>query len=119
MFSDFGVFRSAPRMREGLAIVSDLTNKARKVGIGNKAREYNQALIGALELQNMSSIALPVCLSALAREESRGSHYRTDYPKRDDARFLKHSHVTDVDGRMQLTYSDVSHDRWPLEERRY
>jgi succinate dehydrogenase / fumarate reductase flavoprotein subunit len=119
MFSDFGIFRDASRMKEGLTIVNDLAIRAEKVGIGDKGREYNQALIGVLELQNMSSIAMPVCIGALAREESRGSHYRTDYPARDDSRFLKHTEIKKADGKLGLAFSAVHHDRWPLEERRY
>ena len=61
-------------------MVNDLAVSAERIEVGDKGREYNQALIGALEFQNMSSIALPVCIGALGREESRGSHYRTDYP---------------------------------------
>ena len=119
MFTDLGIFRTASRMREGLAIVNNLADKAEGIGVGDKAKEYNQALIGGLEFQNMSSVAQPICLSALAREESRGSHYRTDYPKRDDLRFLKHTHITRRAGELALTYADVHLDRWPLEERRY
>jgi succinate dehydrogenase / fumarate reductase, flavoprotein subunit len=119
MFSDFGIFRDASRMKEGLTIVNGLAVRAEKIGVGDKGKEYNQALIGALEFQNMSSIALPVCMGALAREESRGSHYRTDYPVRNDSRFLKHTEIKKADGKLGLTFSEVHHDRWPLEERRY
>ncbi len=119
MFLDFGVFRDAPRMKEGMVIVNGLANRAERIGMGDKGKEYNQALVGALEFENMCSIAVPVCMSALAREESRGSHYRTDYPSRDDSRFLKHTDITMIDGKLRLSYSNVLHDRWPVEERRY
>jgi succinate dehydrogenase / fumarate reductase flavoprotein subunit len=80
MFSDFGIFRRAPSMKEGLASVTSLAEAAKRIGVSDGEKEHNQALVGALELQNMASIAVPICLSALAREESRGSHYRTDFP---------------------------------------
>ena len=119
MFQDFGVFRNASGMKEGAAKVNAVAERAKKLGIGDRSMEFNQALIGALELGNMCSIAVPVCMSALAREESRGSHFRTDYPHRDDPKFLKHTDVALSDGKLALTYKSVLHDRWPLEERRY
>jgi succinate dehydrogenase / fumarate reductase flavoprotein subunit len=119
MFQNFGVFRNASRMRGGMATVSAIAEGEGKWGIKDKSMEFNQALIGALELGNMCRIAVPVCMSALAREESRGSHFRTDYPHRDDSRFLNHTDITLSSGKLALTYKSVLHDRWPVEQRRY
>ncbi|MHA1653719.1 MAG: hypothetical protein ACTSYX_05245 [Candidatus Thorarchaeota archaeon] len=54
----------------------------------------HDAIIRALELGNMLKVAECIVLGALHREESRGAHWRTDFPYRDDKRFLKHTLVT-------------------------
>ena len=57
--------------------------------------------------------------SALARTESRGSHQRTDFPQRDDQKFLKHSLAYQSDGDPRIEYLDVAITRWPPGERVY
>ena len=80
MWQDAGLLRDAAglmRMRKGL----------------EQMRVSPAAERGSLELANLHAVAELIVLSALAREESRGAHYRNDFPRRDDARFAKHSVV--------------------------
>ena len=72
-----------------------------------------------MELGNLILLARCACLGALNRNESRGAHTREDYPKRDDVNFLKHSIVTLVGGKPQLSYKDVVITKYPVEERKY
>ncbi len=119
MFDKFGMFRDSQRMREGLSEIKKLQEQASQVSINNKDRAVNQALIRFLELEGMILLAEVVAHSALKREESRGSHTRTDYPKRDDARFLNHTIITIQNGEMQVTYKPVTLGMFKLKEREY
>ncbi len=67
----------------------------------------------------MLEVAESLAFSALARKESRGSHQRTDYPDRDDQKYLKHSMAYRTDGPPRIDYKDVVITRWPPGERVY
>ncbi len=67
----------------------------------------------------MLDVAEAVAHSALSRTESRGSHQRTDYPKRDDVKFLKHTLAYRTDRAPRIDYKDVVITRWPPAERVY
>ena len=67
----------------------------------------------------MLDVAAAVAHAALAREESRGAHTRTDFPKRDDTRFLKHTLAYRTPDGPRLEYLPVTITRWPPEERKY
>ena len=73
--------------------------RRRRVGIWDTSRTFNTELVAALELANMLDVAECMLASGLRREESRGAHQRTDFPERDDERFLTHQLVErDPDG---------------------
>ena len=80
---------------------------------------FNTELTAALELEYTLDVAAAMAHSALARTESRGSHQRTDYPERDDERFLRHSLAYRTDGDPRIEYLDVVITRWPPGERVY
>jgi fumarate reductase flavoprotein subunit len=81
---------------------------------------FNTELVAALELANMLDVAECTLHSALQREESRGAHQRTDFPTRDDARFLNHALTyRDSDGSTRIERSPVTITRWPPGERVY
>jgi succinate dehydrogenase / fumarate reductase flavoprotein subunit len=119
MFRDFGIFREEKQMRRGLDRVAELREKAAKTGLSSREQRYNFGLVAALELEAMTLVAEPVALGALAREESRGSHARTDFPQRDDARFLQHTFARLVDGKTAIAYTPVTISRFPVKERTY
>ena len=74
----------------------------------------------AFELSFMLDVAEAIVTSALRREESRGAHQRTDFPARDDARFLAHSLIyRNADGSSRIEYLPVTITRWPPGERVY
>jgi succinate dehydrogenase/fumarate reductase flavoprotein subunit len=72
-----------------------------------------------LELGFLLDAAEAVAFSALARQESRGSHQRTDFPKRDDTQYLRHSLAYRTEGDPRIDYLDVVITRWPPAERVY
>ena len=85
-----GLVRSRDRMAEALALVKALKARAARVRLEDRGKVFNTDLISALELGSLVDLAETVAAGALAREESRGAHYRSDFPKRDDANWLKH-----------------------------
>jgi len=89
MTNKFGIFRTKEKMQEGLNEIKTLQQRINYVAPKNKELRFNQALIRYLELEGMLILAEAVAIGAIAREESRGSHYRTDYPQRNDTKFLK------------------------------
>jgi succinate dehydrogenase / fumarate reductase flavoprotein subunit len=119
MFNCFGVYRSKARMEHGLAELAALIQKAKGVRIADESKVFNLAVVEALELQCMLPLAETIAVCALAREESRGAHSRTDFPQRDDLRFLRHSVVRLENGRIKLVYAPVRLGRYEVKERVY
>jgi len=119
MFDDFGVYRTRERMERGLVEIARLREGAEMVHVEDGSRVFNLAVVEALELRCMLPLAEAVAVCALAREESRGAHWRTDFPHRDDARFLMHSMVGLEEGRLKLSYDPVRPGRYEVKERVY
>ncbi len=115
----FGIFREKQKMREGLDEIKKIQEQVGHVSLQNKERKLNQALIRFLELEGMLLLAEAVARGALAREESRGSHKRTDYPERDDLNFLKHTLVGLRDDTMHVSYKPVTLGVFEPRERVY
>ena len=88
-----GVFRTEELMTEAYETLLELEEKMKDYKVVDKSSVYNLDLIEALELNNMILVAKAATRAALLRKESRGGHYRDDYPERDDENFLKHTEV--------------------------
>ena len=109
--------RASPRRRHAARACR---SGSRDVAIDDHSRTFNTELIAALELAFMLDVAEAIVDSALQREESRGAHQRTDFPARDDQRFLHHSLVyRNADGSCRIEYLPVTITRWPPAERVY
>lgn len=114
-----GIYRDEAPLRQTCERLADLRERFRRTSLDDRSLEYNTELVAALELDFMLDVAQAVAHSAAARTESRGSHQRTDYPRRDDARFLKHTLAYRRDGAPRIEYLDVVITRWPPGERVY
>ncbi len=114
-----GVYRTAKSMSEGLKKVQDLKQRYQRISIQDKGQVYNTNLINALEVENLLNLAEALITAALAREESRGAHARTDFPTRDDEKWLKHSLVTYSQDGPKLSYKPVAITKWKPVERKY
>ncbi len=86
-----GVFRFPDLLKEGVAKIKALAERAARSGIGDKSRVFNTARVEALELDNLVETARSTMISAEARHESRGAQAREDFPNRDDVNWLKHT----------------------------
>jgi succinate dehydrogenase / fumarate reductase, flavoprotein subunit len=86
-----GVFRFPDLLTAGVEKVKAVWDRAQRAGIKDKSKVFNTARIEALELDNLVEVARATMISANARQESRGAHDRADFPKRDDANWLKHT----------------------------
>jgi succinate dehydrogenase / fumarate reductase flavoprotein subunit len=86
-----GVFRFGDLLKQGVERIKEVAERARRTAISDKSKIFNTARVEALELDNLIEVAVATMISAEARTESRGAHDRNDFPKRDDANWLKHS----------------------------
>lgn len=94
MDENVGIFREEQKLNAALTRIKELKKRYKNVYVRNKGAVFNQELVNAVELEGMLDLAETICICALARRESRGSHYRLDYRERDDANWLKHTFVT-------------------------
>jgi succinate dehydrogenase / fumarate reductase flavoprotein subunit len=88
-----GLVRDAGSLEEALDGIKTLKERYKKIRVRNKSKIFNYDLTAYLELGSMLSLAEIVALSAQARTESRGAHYRNDFPGRDDANWKSHTVV--------------------------
>jgi fumarate reductase flavoprotein subunit len=115
-----GIYRSGDSLAQAADKLRQLQERFRKVALQDRSRTFNTELIAALELSFMLDVAEAIVHCALAREESRGAHQRTDFPARDDQRFLAHSLIyRNPDGSCRVEYLPVTITRWPPAERVY
>jgi len=119
MESGAGIYRSEESLRASCDKIRELKKRFDQIELADHSLTFNTELTTALELEYMLDAAEALAHSALARTESRGSHQRTDYPERDDERFLKHSLAYRTDGDPRIEYQDVVITRWPPGERVY
>jgi fumarate reductase flavoprotein subunit len=115
-----GIYRAGEALARGADKLRHLQERFRRVALHDHSRTFNTELIAALELSFMLDVAEAMVGSALRREESRGAHQRTDFPTRDDQRFLAHSLIwRNADGSGRVEYLPVTITRWPPGERVY
>jgi len=91
MKEHFGIFRDEPTMKAGYEKLTSIKERLGKIGLRWTGSVFNLDMIRTVELEGMLDVALAVAAGAVARAESRGSHYRTDFAVRDDVNWLKHT----------------------------
>ena len=115
-----GIYRSGAALKEGIDKLRRVQERYGDMAIDDRSRTFNTERVAALELAFMLDVADAIVHAALRREESRGAHQRTDFPKRDDERFLAHSLMyRNADGSCRVEYLPVTITRWPPAERVY
>lgn len=120
MWNGVGIFREGPEIEKAMAVVDECIEEYKDARIDDSSKVYNNAFLNYVEIGNVLTIARAVCLGALERKESRGSHFRGDYPERDDVNFMKHSLVSlDSDGGYSIGWRDVTVTSYQPQERKY
>ncbi|MEJ2775417.1 succinate dehydrogenase flavoprotein subunit [Sulfolobaceae archaeon RB850M] len=119
MWDYVGVFRDENGLKTAISEIFKLREEAKNTYVLDKSKVYNTEFYNALELKNMLDLALVIATTALNRKESRGAHYRLDYPKRDDTNWLKHTLAYLKGNTVEITYKPVRMTKWKPEERVY
>ncbi|MDX3690949.1 succinate dehydrogenase flavoprotein subunit [Streptomyces europaeiscabiei] len=118
------VFRTEQTIKTAVEKIAELRARYKNVAIQDKGRRFNTDLLEAVELGNLLDLAEVMAVSALARKESRGGHYREDYPNRDDVNFMRHTMAyrevgDDGTESIRLDYKPVVQTRYQPMERKY
>ena len=120
MMDKVSVFRTASGLQEALERVRELKQRYTRISVRDHGSCFNRELLDVLELENMLDLAEVIAAGALYREESRGAHFREDFPKRDDSKFLVHTLAGYRQGQdPQLFTKPVTITRFEPQERKY
>ncbi|MDW8067275.1 MAG: succinate dehydrogenase, partial [Aquificaceae bacterium] len=114
-----GIFRDETSLQSAFEELSELLQRWERIPLVDKSKVFNTNLVELIELRNMLHLARAVAFCALHRRESRGGHYREDYPERDDENFLKHTIVRQEGDTLKLDYIDVRITHHQPAERKY
>jgi len=114
-----GVYRTETLLKEMEVELASLRERYRRVWVQDTSKRYNTDLLETVELGFLLDLAETLVTSARAREESRGGHFREDFPARDDKNWLRHTLATRTDDGVQLAYKPVTMTRYEPMERRY
>jgi succinate dehydrogenase / fumarate reductase, flavoprotein subunit len=118
------VYRTEGSLKQALVDIEALKERFANVAVQDKGKRFNTDLLEAVELGFLIDLAEVLVVSALARKESRGGHFREDYDKRDDVNFMRHTMAyreLDAEGNVniRLDYKPVVQTRYKPMERKY
>ncbi|MEA3490765.1 MAG: FAD-dependent oxidoreductase [Campylobacterota bacterium] len=120
MTDNAGVFRTEKSLKHQSNIIKKLLKRFKNIRIDDKSNTFNTELQEAIELEHMLEFSLFIVEGGLAREESRGAHFREDFPTRDDEKFMKHTYAyMDENYHMTHEYADVVQGKFEPQERTY
>lgn len=113
------IFRTEDELSIGLGEIDKLTKEYQSVYVSDKNSTYNTEFIHTIELGFMLDVARTILFGALSRRESRGAHFRTDFPNRDDVNWLKHSLIRKGEPLPMLEFLPVKITNIAPAERKY
>jgi succinate dehydrogenase / fumarate reductase flavoprotein subunit len=119
MDANASVYRTEATLKQAEVDIAALKERYLRVGVADRGRRYNTELLEAVELGFLLDLAEVLVVSAKARNESRGGHFREDYPHRDDVNFMRHTMAYREDGEIRLDYKPVMQTRYQPMERKY
>ena len=119
MMENVSVFRMESPVTAALEKIRELKERYGQIALQDKGHCFNRDLLDALELGYMLDLAEVIAMGALHRKESRGAHFREDFPDRDDAKFLVHTLVRHTNKGPQISEKPVTITRFQPKERKY
>ena len=123
MTDNCGIFRDEARLERAMADVKELQTRFKQARVMDQSRRFNTDLLTTIETDHLLNFSEVIVAGALARTESRGAHARTDFPKRDDETWLKHTlaYPAGPGEPPRLDYKPVTIDweKYPPQERKY
>ena len=114
-----GIFRNKKDLGAALQEIAMVRNDNKEVYISGECLRYSQELVNIIEFASMLDLAEVITLGGFKREETRGSHFRTDFPKRNDREWLKHTMITCKEGLPEVSYKTVMIGKYEPKERKY
>lgn len=119
MSEKVGIFRNKEDLAAGLREIQEIREQYETIHLSSSCLRYCQELVNIVEFESMLDLAEVITRGALNREETRGSHYRLDFPQRNDTDWLKHTLVTFDGGEPRISYKDVTITKHQPVERKY
>ncbi|HEY0724413.1 MAG TPA: succinate dehydrogenase flavoprotein subunit [Pyrinomonadaceae bacterium] len=121
MMEYVGVVRNDERLQTATTKLVELKERFKSIRLMDRTRTFNTELMEVIELGNLIECSEATIAGALARKESRGAHYRTDFEKRDDVNFLSHTlaYRSETPGAPDLRYKPVVITEFQPKERKY
>jgi succinate dehydrogenase/fumarate reductase flavoprotein subunit len=120
MAQKVGVYRNGKDLAQAIEAIRELQERLSRARVLDHSRSFNTELVTSLELRNMLSLAEVIAACAQERRETRGAHFREDFPERDDQHWLKHTMASlGSDGRPRLSLSPVTITRFKPGTRTY
>jgi succinate dehydrogenase / fumarate reductase flavoprotein subunit len=113
------VFRNEEGLKKGMDDIRSLRDRHKHIEVANKGKQFNYELTEAIELGHQLNIAEGILLGALHRRESRGAHFREDFPTRADQSYLKHTLIFQTPKGPEVKYKPVKITRFQPEARIY
>ncbi len=114
-----GVYREEGPLRECLEKIKEMQERYKNITVMDKGKQFNMELFEAAEFENILNFSEMIVAGALNRQESRGGHARTDFPKRDDKKWLKHTIAYQSDKGIKFDYKPVVIKQFEPKERKY
>ncbi len=119
MDANASVYRTEATLKQAEMDIAALKERYLHVGVADRGQRYNTELLEAVELGFLLDLAEVLVVSAHARNESRGGHFREDYPTRDDVNFMRHTMAYKQGSEIRLDYKPVVQTRYQPMERKY
>lgn len=119
MWNNAGIFRNDSGLHQALRDIDGLQEEYARCFVGDSSRTFNTAFMNYIELGNLLVVSKAITMGAIARRESRGSHSRTDFPRRDDQNFLQHTLISKEGDTVKTEYRPVVVTKYKPVERTY
>ena len=113
------VYRTEESLKESLAKIAELRERYQHISIQDQGQRFNTDLLEAVEMGFLLDLAEVLAYTALERRESRGGHFREDYPERDDKKFMVHSMAYKNGDKIKLGWKPVTITNYQPMERKY